>query len=87
MAEQYSYSLELKKQLGEDTWLRHLFNKLGKEVTVVLETGAHITGVLNTIEYIRGVLNLEVISADKSYFINWRNVAVVEAEKPKFEGD
>jgi len=72
----FDYSLELKEQLKKDTWLRHLFNKLNKEVVVGLKTGEHVIGVLKTIQFLRGIVNLEIQSGTNGpiYFVNWRYV-------------
>ena len=82
---EYDYERELIRQLEKDRYLRHLFNKIGKEVIVEVSSGAHIKGILKTIEFIRGIINLEVEDPQfrRSYFINWRNVVYVETEAIK----
>jgi len=79
--QKFSYSGELKKQLEEDVWLRHLINKIRKIVVVHLKNGKKVRGVLVSIEYIRGVLNLEVSEENKTHFINWKYVVDLESER------
>ena len=77
---EYDYQTELAKQLEKDRWLRHLFNKLGKEIIVVLTSGEHLIGVLKTIQYSRGVINLE-IEGSNVYFVNWKHVEYLEVRE------
>jgi len=81
MMSEYDYSLELKKQLEKDVWLRHLFSRVGKQVVVILENDMHISGILKSIEYVKGGINLEVVSDDKDWFLNWKHVMAVRTEK------
>ena len=73
---EYDYGQELKKQLEKDVYLRHLFNKRGREVIVELSTGVRLRGILLSIEFIRGVLNLELEDpqSKRVYYVNWRHV-------------
>jgi len=77
---EYSYSRELKKQLEEDVYLRHLFNKLGKEVIVDVK-GTHIIGILRTIQFIKGILNIEIEDTNNTWFINWKYVKYIRVRK------
>jgi len=74
------YEVKLVEQLRSDRWLRHLFNKLGKMVVVVLRNGESLIGELKTIEFINGVINLEVRDEERrrTYFINWKYVQYLE---------
>lgn len=76
----FEYEKELVKQLEKDRWLRHLFNKIGKEVVISLRSGEHLIGILKTIQYIRGVINLE-IEGSSVFFVNWRYVQYLEVRK------
>jgi hypothetical protein len=76
----FLYEKELSKQLEKDRWLRHLFNKLGKEIICCVESGEHLRGILKTIQFTRGVINLEVQSSDRVWFINWKHITYIEAK-------
>jgi len=72
---EFDYREELKKQLERDVWLRHLFAKLGKRITVVGADGVKIDGKLISIQYIRGVLNLEIeVREGVTIFLNWKYI-------------
>jgi len=79
--ENYNYRKELENQINKDPWLQDLFNKIGKEVKVEVDSGFHIRGILKRIEFIRGVLNLEIENSGFVYFVNWRNVNYLEVKK------
>jgi len=79
MTEKIQYEKELKAQLEKDAWLRHMLNKIGKPVTLVVVTGDKLSGILQAVQFVRGVINIEVDGGeDKVYYINWRNVAYME---------
>ena len=72
------YNDILGDHLSTSTWLRHLFNKIGTVVEVDLG-GAVIKGVLKTIDVV--FKSIEIDTGNEVYFINWRNVYSLKAEK------
>lgn len=77
----FDYNKELVEALEKDRFLRHLFNKINKEVEIKTGKGDNIKGVLKTIEYVRGKINLEVISGDDVYFLNWRYIVYLKTKQ------
>jgi len=74
---EFKYDEELKETLSKDPWLRHLFNKIGKQVVAYLDGNIQVEGKLVSIHYARGNINLEVDSGS-IYYLNWRHVKCVE---------
>ena len=73
-----NYEANLKDELAKNVWLRHLFNKIGKEVEFVMDNNEHIRGVLKAIDKAGSIANLEIENSDNVFFLNWRNVVYMK---------
>jgi nitrogenase molybdenum-iron protein alpha/beta subunit len=77
---EFNYEEELRNTLAKDAWLRHLFNKIGKQVVVYLDGELQVEGKLVSIHYAKGAINLEVDSGN-IFYLNWRHVRCVEVKE------
>ena len=61
--------------------MRHLFNKIGKIVRVVIENGEEIVGELRSIDVVWEAVEVYDIKENKTYFINFRRTRYIEYDE------
>ncbi|RLG13539.1 hypothetical protein DRN69_05420 [Candidatus Pacearchaeota archaeon] len=76
-----NYEELLKSHLAKSSYMRHLFNKLGKIVRVVIENGEEIVGELRSIDVVWEAVEVYDIKENKTYFINFRRTRYIEYDE------
>lgn len=73
------YDEFVKEKLEKSPLIRHIFARLGKEVTVETTT-VKIRGILKTIDISYRWFEVEDMSDRKTYFIKWDNIIYLKSE-------
>ena len=77
------YKKILDAHLKHSSFMRHLFNKLGKIVTVYLADGKTIRGVMTSIDVVWRGIEIQNPQTNQALFVNWRFIEVIEYEEEK----
>jgi len=72
------YDEFVKKKLEKSPLIRHLFSRIGKEVTVET-TSVKIRGILKTIDISYRFFEVEDRQQEKTYFIKWDHIVYLKS--------